>query len=382
MGTLSCVKSNPRARKSQKAPALPADSGTDTGTDSATADRAAASSKSGGRGGNGGRSGATGFILSHPVIAAFLTAIAFLLVVALVLGTMLFLRARLVNQSGRTEALPGEDRTIAFLGLDGEGDQFEAKRSDAIMLIRIRENPHWIDVVSIPRDSQVKMPDCTGKHAGETDKLNAAYAYGSVADTDPDLDSGDPAAAGMACAAKTISDAAGITVNDTVAVTFSGLTDTIDALGGVDVPVSSDGLIIRDAEAEGAQIKHFSGAEILQQLRARKGVADGSDLSRISRQQEVLGAVLDYYRQSGVVDNRGIIQTAHDFATLNNMILKETKHTLGLGDLQELLKSVVSTPVNFTTLPTSAADDGVNVVWGSQAEQFWQSYRDGTDLPN
>ncbi|WP_156324720.1 LCP family protein [Corynebacterium lactis] len=332
------------------------------------------------------------FLLSHPIVSAFVTAVAVLLIIVMVLAATLWWHIRPVSQLSDVETSADQPRTILLLGIDSSSSQFEAQRSDVMMLIRTRENPRWIDIVSVPRDSQVTMPKCTGSHAGEMDKLNAAFAYGSI--TGDDTNSGtvpdSPAAAGMSCAATALSEASGISIHDSVAITFSGATDTIDALGGVDLPTDKNGLIVRNSKRpESAasepsatpMVRHFTGAEVLKQLRARKTVADGSDLARINRQQEILGAILDYFRQREIVDNRGTIQSISDFTILLNTLAGETKHTLGIGEMQQLLRAVVSTPVSSATLPTRMAPDGVNVAWGSQAEEFWKLYREGIDLP-
>lgn len=113
------------------------------------------------------------------------------------------------------------------------------QRSDVITLMRIRQSPSWIDIISIPRDSLVDLPPCTGDHAtdktGEKDKLNSAFSYASVTD-----EKGEGAAqAGMSCAAQAITDASGIPIDGTIATTFDGAAAIIDSLDGADLPVGA-----------------------------------------------------------------------------------------------------------------------------------------------
>ena len=174
-----------------------------------------------------------------------------------------------------------------------------------------------------------------------------------------------------------ITEEAGIPIDDTIATTFNGVTGIIDSLGGADLPVDDGGRIVREGKGE----QHFSGQGVVTQLRARKTETGGSDLSRINHQQEILGALLDYYRSEGIIDSSGSVNSMKEFTALLTALTNGTATTVSLNDVRSLMQRAASTPVSTATLPTGPADDGVNAVWTQQTTQFWQAYKNGEDLP-
>lgn len=320
---------------------------------------------------------ARAFIIRKPFLAALITAVSVLTVMALLLATLMLIQNRMSQTQNVADTSATHQETLLILGVDSQDSSMVGHRSDVIMLMRMRHDPEWIDIVSVPRDSLVDLPDCAGSHAtehsGKKDKLNSAFAYGSVADVD---DRGS-AQAGMDCAAMAITEEAGIPIDDTIATTFNGVTGIIDSLGGADLPVDEHGRIVREGKGE----QHFSGQGVVTQLRARKTETGGSDLSRINHQQEILGALLDYYRSEGIIDSSGSVNSMKEFTALLTALTNGTATTVSLNDVRSLMQRAASTPVSTATLPTGPADDGVNAVWTQQTTQFWQAYKDGEDLP-
>lgn len=322
------------------------------------------------------------FISRRPFTAALLTAIAVLVVLAVIFAGLLLLAGRSQKLDTTAGDSTPEQQSILFLGVDGTDGSMTGQRSDVITLLRIRQNPSWIDIVSIPRDSLVDLPECAGSHAtektGEEDKLNSAFAYASAAD-----EKGEGAArAGMNCAAQTITKASGIPIDGTIATTFDGAAEIIDSLDGADLPIDDNGRIVRNPNNENPNLdtKHFTGADVVRQVRTRKTEAGGSDLARIYHQQEIMGALLDYYRGEGIIDSSGSVSSMKEFKAFFSALTNGTATTLGLNEVRDLLQRAASTPVTTAKLPTRAANDGVNVVWNEQTKQFWQTYKDGEDL--
>lgn len=320
---------------------------------------------------------ARAFIIRRPFLAALITAVLVLTVMALSLSTLMLAQNRMSQTQHVAETSTTHQETLLILGVDSPDSSMVGHRSDVIMLMRMRHNPEWIDIVSVPRDSLVDLPDCAGSHAtensGKKDKLNSAFAYGSAADVD---DRG-LVQAGMDCAAMAITEEAGIPIDDTIATSFNGLADIIDSLDGADLPVDESGRIVREGDSN----QHFSGQGVVTQLRARKTEAGGSDLSRINHQQEILGTLLDYYRSEGIIDSSGSVSSMKEFKALFTALTNGTATTLGLNDVRNLMQRTASTPVSTATLPTGPADDGINAVWTEQTTQFWQAYKNGEDLP-
>lgn len=324
--------------------------------------------------------GVKSFIVNHTILSAFMTAIAVLLILVLIFAGLMWWKLTGITSDNvdAYDAASGEPRNILLLGIDGTENTLEGQRSDVMMLIRIRSNPSWVDVVSVPRDSQVKMPACTGSHKGEVTKLNAAFAYGSVASkpgaTSASSSSDSPGVKGMNCTADALREAAGIEIHDSVAITMNGVKSIVDSLGGVKMPLDKDGNIAQLPQDK-VTTKHYTGAEIVKLLRARKGTGDGSDLSRISRQQDVMRGLLTALRGKNLRDQ------AFSLPKLIAVASNETVHTMSISELRSVTGTVINSPMGSTTLPTVPSADGNNVEWNGATQAFWQAYKNGEDLP-
>src|SRR6266487_2019720 len=84
--------------------------------------------------------------------------------------------------------------------------------SDTLMVVHITATHRHIFVISLPRDSWVKIPGFG------MNKINAAIGLG-----------------GPPLMVRTVEQATGLTINDFVEVNFLGFVKIIDALGGVDI---------------------------------------------------------------------------------------------------------------------------------------------------
>ena len=105
----------------------------------------------------------------------------------------------------------------------GQGTGFGSAggaRSDTAILVHLYEGRKKAVAVSIPRDSEVTIPPCTGPKGQQygrwTTKFNAAFAIG-----------------GPVCTIKTIQSETGLTVDKFVIVDFKAFKQVVDVLGGV-----------------------------------------------------------------------------------------------------------------------------------------------------
>jgi LCP family protein required for cell wall assembly len=163
----------------------------------------------------------------------------------------------------------------------GEGDtEVEGERADTTLLVRLTADRDAAWVVSIPRDSWVQLPPCS--RPGE-EPLPAREGQFSSAFLD----------GGTGCVVRTVESLTGVRIDHTVVVDFTGFTEMVNALDGVPVCLDEPfqpnqvGLelppgrhVLRDRDA-------------LEYVRARYGVDDGSDLSRIERQKEFMASMVD-----------------------------------------------------------------------------------------
>ena len=174
---------------------------------------------------------------------------------------------------------------ILLLGTDGDRSARRAgfRRSDTIMLVRTDPDRKRISYLSIPRDLRVSIPG-----QGER-KINSAFQIG-----------------GPALALRTVEQLTGLEVNHVAIVDFDDFKGVIDTLGGVsvDVPrkiVSNNFDCPYDAKrcatwegwrfGEGEQEMDGRRALIYSRIRQNRLDAADNDLTRNTRQQQVLDGI-------------------------------------------------------------------------------------------
>lgn len=170
---------------------------------------------------------------------------------------------------------------MILMGVDSR-EVGEASRSDTLIVARIDPQQKRVTLVSIPRDTRVRIPG----HG--TTKINAAHAYG-----------------GPALVIETVKDLTGLPISHYAEVDFQGFKDVVDALGGVTVDVPEDIYDMKAANhvAAAAKLKagvqKLDGAHALTFVRSRQ--FPRGDLQRIENQQTFLKALLDQTLQPGNV---------------------------------------------------------------------------------
>ena len=169
---------------------------------------------------------------------------------------------------------------LLLIGVDSNSPG-KAGRSDTMMLAQIDLQTHDVRLVSFLRDLYVSIPD----HGRA--RLNAAYFYG-----------------GEKLLKETLQKNFGVTIDRTVTVHYSVLSDMVDELGGIEIDITEaerrhlnkllldygDG--VPEVDAPGLQ--RLSGLQALTYSRIRKL---DSDFQRTSRQQTVIAAMLKQMAQ-------------------------------------------------------------------------------------
>ncbi len=119
---------------------------------------------------------------------------------------------------GFEEVIDKKVINIALFGIDSRSKNFKGN-SDSIMVLSLNTEAKQIKIVSIMRDSLVKI-----EYKGKTSykKINSAYATGG-----PEL------------AIKTINENFGLDISEYATVNFEGMKDIIDAVGGIDAELTS-----------------------------------------------------------------------------------------------------------------------------------------------
>ena len=160
---------------------------------------------------------------------------------------------------------------ILLVGVDKNGDDdtnTDFTRTDTIMLLKADTKTGKMDLMSIPRDSRIKIRD-------KFDKVNHAHAFG-----------------GIELTMQTLRSFLGLDIDYYVQINYQALINIVDALGGVDYDVP-EGITIDKGKV---QIKpgpnHLDGNEVMWYLRTRN-IYNNGDIGRVNTQQGFVKAMVD-----------------------------------------------------------------------------------------
>ncbi len=266
--------------------------------------------------------------------------------------------------------------TFLLMGSDqrtGKGNKgygnFEGARSDTTMLLHVYPDRESALVVSIPRDTIVDLPSCKDGDGAvlppARDRFNAAFDRG-----------------GPGCTVKTVEAMTGLTVDHFVVLDFNGFKKTIDALGGVEVCLTRP---LRD-EKSGVDLPagrtRVSGEDALGFVRVRHNIGDGSDISRINRQQIFLSSLIQEVTGSGLLTDplrvwRVLNESSKAIATD-----KALADADGLIALAASVAGLRPKDVSFVTLPWLPNADGATIVTDQpKADQIWAAIADNKPWP-
>jgi LCP family protein required for cell wall assembly len=237
--------------------------------------------------------------------------------------------------------------------------------ADTTLVVHLAADNSWAAAVSIPRDSMVQMPDCVTQRGtvvpGALRQFNAAYPLG-----------------GPTCVQRTVESLTGLRIDDFVVVDFAGFKDMVDAIGGVTVYIEQP---ISDPHSKiyfDAGCQTLDGKAALDYVRVRKGTGtDGSDLSRIQRQQQFLAALVQQVTSTGVLFNPLELYDFLDAAT------QSVTTSPGLGSIRAMagvalrVREIGLDRIEFTTVPVETYPPDPNrVQWAQpEADEMWELLR-------
>ena len=288
-----------------------------------------------------------------------------------------------LNEANRPKAITETDTSpinILIMGSDsreGEGNtgygEVEGQRSDTTLLVHLYEGRESAIIVSIPRDSYVTIPDCKNSEGNivnsTTQKFNAAFSIG-----------------GPVCTIKTIESLTNVRIDKFVILDFNAFKKVVDALNGVEICLTTpvtDPIIAGSGGTNldlPAGYSTLDGNQALQFVRARENLGDGSDLSRIERQQYFIGAMIRDMSNSGLLTNPALI---FDILGAITQSLSTSAEWASLNTLQEFALSISNLkPKNVTmvTTPYQIIENG-NVAWTDETTQMWAAIASNQPWP-
>lgn len=260
-----------------------------------------------------------------------------------------------------------DDRSGENAAIGGEAG---GVRSDTTIVMHISADRTRVELVSIPRDSLVDIPSCpmTDESTTKPQKdamFNSAFALG--------WDTGGDIASAATCSMVTVMSLTDVYLDGFVVVDFAGFQDMINAIGGVPMCIPED-IVAPEANLNlAAGDQTLNGEQALGLARARKGTGlNGSDLTRISRQQELLGATAQSVLDKNVLTDASGLLKFLNAATSSLTASEEFSSLQKLTGLAMSLRGIDATKITFLTIPVAEAPTDKNrVVWTTEADEVW-----------
>lgn len=197
-----------------------------------------------------------------------------------------------INIDDSVEDELSDYRNIALFGIDSRADDYgRGNRSDCIIIASINKKTNEINLVSVYRDTYLKLTD------RGLDKVTHAYSYG-----------------GAELAVSTLNANLDLNIKEYVTVNFDAVVEAVDALGGIKINVDSEEIkyintyIDENNRVTGHNSKHITtpgtynldGVQALAYSRIR--YTTGGDLKRAERMREVLEAMLNKAKTLSVTE--------------------------------------------------------------------------------
>ncbi len=277
----------------------------------------------------------------------------------------------------------GKPVNILLLGSDWRGGEngkiggnvTGGMRSDTAIVMHVSADRSRVEMVSIPRDSMVKLPSCptsNGKKtwAQDVDMFNNGFAYGY--DTGHDLESA------AACAWLTVETNTGVALDAFAVVDFAGFQHMVRALNGVHICIPQ---AIKDKKAHldlPAGYQKLSGRDALAFARSRKNnLSDGSDLNRIGNQQRLVAAMA----QEALSKN--LLTDWTDLLGLLSAASRSLTTSMSVNDMAGLaysMRSVRGGNITLMTIPVRTYPaNHYRVEWTGEADTIWANM--AADIP-
>ncbi|WP_442785300.1 LCP family protein [Amycolatopsis sp. H20-H5] len=238
----------------------------------------------------------------------------------------------------------------------GDSSDAGGERTDTIMIAHLPDNSTKPALLSLPRDSQVKIPG----HG--TNKINAAFSLG-----------------GAPLLVETVEEATGLRMDHFAKIGFAGFANIVDAIGGVNMCLDKD---MNDTET-GVQLKagcqDLNGAQALGFVRMRHSAATPrSDLDRVANQRKFIGALVSQIASPATLLNPfdviPLLSSAPAALTMDT-----GDHVNNLVGLALGLRGISSGGVTTTTVPVTS---GSAENWDkTKSTEMFDALRRDTDIP-
>ncbi|MEP6477920.1 MAG: LCP family protein [Rhodoglobus sp.] len=255
-------------------------------------------------------------------------------------------------EGGFNILIVGSDGRAGQAGIGGSVDDESAVLNDVNILLHVSQDQTNAVAVSIPRDMVVTIPECVNSDTGDTkvtstEPINVALSYGG-------------SEGGLNCVVQSVEQLTGLPIQFAGMISFVGVINMSDAVGGVDVcvtgPVQDPNTGI-DIAAAGTYT--LQGIDALAFLRSRAGVGDGSDLTRISSQQVYLSALVRKLKDSATLSDPSKLYKLATAASQNLTLSTGLANLDTMVSIALALKNIPLQRVTFVQYPGTTGGDGV-----------------------
>ena len=201
---------------------------------------------------------------------------------------------------------------ILLLGIDEstERENWGTFRTDTMILVSIDFSNNDVCMVSIPRDSYVKIYNANGNVANPSSpysKINNAFSEGGGAQKK-----------GFEYSIATVEKLMGVKIGYYCGFNMNVVKEVVNAMGGVDYDVDIE--VKMNGRELHPGMQHLDGQGVLDYCRQRKG---SSDIARIDRQQRMLTAILKQLKDTDQIANIPSIYSAVEANIMTNLNIKQ-----------------------------------------------------------
>lgn len=235
-------------------------------------------------------------------------------------------------------------RTIAIFGVDSRNNELvKGTRSDCIILAIINEKTKEVKLTSVYRDTYLEL---TGR---SLDKITHAYAYG-----------------GAALAISSLNTNLDLNIKEFVTVNFESVVDIVDAVGGVNVNITSEelkyinGYIDEINRVTGNNASHITktGKQNLNGVQAlaygRIRYTAGGDYKRTERMRDIMMAVVDKAKKMSITQLNKLADT----------LLPKVYTNINSGEIISLIPQLASYKIiDSTGWPYNTKGVTISGVW-------------------
>ncbi|WP_395360916.1 LCP family protein [Streptomyces sp. YH02] len=263
-----------------------------------------------------------------------------------------------------------DEKNIALGG--GRNDKDRKPLADVQMLLHVSADRENASIVSIPRDTVVKIPECK-------DKDGRSYPATDNRPINESLQRGGPG-----CTLTTWESLTGTYIDHWIMVDFAGVVAMADEVGGVPVCVKTGvhDKSTRDVKG-GSGLKlpkgttEVKGEQALQWLRTRH--AFGSDQNRAKAQHMYMNGMMKQLQGQNAWSDTGRLMGLAETATKSLEVSDGIDTVKKLFDLSMQLKNIKIDRLTTATVPTAPYPPNPKAwlqVVPSAADKMWSMLRD------